>query len=174
MTSLHNASLASESVDRKRHEDMSIKRVEPPTKFDRIACPCCAQRVETPTLDIVIDHYDIPPQQACILAAVWKGKGMPVPTERIFDSMYADDPDGGPSPAAMYRDFKVALCRLRKRLEGSGVTVETVGYREGYRLALGNAALRAEEVNLRTGRRMSAARRTKSSQQIEVVNATCS
>lgn len=121
---------------RRKHREEPIKKVAPPKEYDRIACPCCQRRVEAPSLDIIVDHYDIPPLQACILAAVWKGKGMPVPTERIFDAMYADDPDGGPSPTAMYRAFKVALCHLRKRLEGSGVTVENCGYRMGYRLNL--------------------------------------
>lgn len=102
-----------------------------------LACPCCKQAVDAPPLEIVIDHYRIPPLQASILAAVWKGKGYPVPTERIFDVMYADDPDGGPAPQTMYRDFKVALCRLRARLLGSGIGIENVGYRRGYRLVLG-------------------------------------
>lgn len=102
-----------------------------------IDCPCCKQRVSVPTLEIVIDRYSVTPLEARILGAVWKGKGMPVMTERIFDAMYSDDPDGGPSPTRMYAAFKVALCHLRARLEGSGITVENVGYRQGYRLILG-------------------------------------
>lgn len=125
------------SVRKKWREEEPIKRTAPPTTFDQIDCPCCRQRVGVPSLDIIIDHYGIPPMQARILSAVWRGKGLPVPTERVFDSMYADDPDGGPSPAAMYRAFKVALCHLRKRLNGSGVGVENCGYRMGYRLILG-------------------------------------
>jgi len=101
-----------------------------------IPCPCCAQPVAVPTVEIVIDHYDIPPHQACILRAVWKGKGHPVQTDRIFDAMYADDPDGGPSPTQMYSALKVSLSRLRKRLEGSGIGIDNVGYRQGYRLKI--------------------------------------
>jgi len=92
-----------------------------------------------PSLDIVIDHYKITPLEARILSAVWRGKGLPVQTERIFDAMYADDPDGGPSPTQMYRAFKVALCRLRDRLNGSGIGIANVGYRRGYRLVIGEA-----------------------------------
>lgn len=106
-------------------------------KLSPINCPCCQQRVTVPTLEIVIDRYSVTPLEARILGAVWKGKGMPVMTERIFDAMYADDPDGGPSPTRMYAAFKVALCHLRARLAGSGITVENVGYRQGYRLILG-------------------------------------
>ena len=126
------------SVRRKWRDEAPIKKIDPPVSYDRIACPCCQQRVEAPSLAIVIDHYGIPPLQARILSAVWKGKGMPIQTERIFDAMYADDPDGGPSPAAMYRAFKVGLFHLRERLNGSGVSIENVGYRLGYRLNLGS------------------------------------
>jgi len=106
-------------------------------KVEPILCPCCRRQVEVPTLDIVIDHYKVPPMQARILGAIWKGKGHPVQTERVFDAMYRDDPDGGPSPTRMYEAFKVALCHLRARLEGSAVSIENVGYRRGYRLVIG-------------------------------------
>lgn len=102
-----------------------------------IDCPCCKQPVRVPSLEIVIDHYGVTPLEARILGAIWKGKGLPVQTEKIFDAMYWDDADGGPSPPRMYAAFKVALCHLRDRLEGSGVSIVNVGYRRGYRLVLG-------------------------------------
>ncbi|MFS8147971.1 hypothetical protein [Rhizobium sp. BR 249] len=104
--------------------------------MEPINCPCCKQPVAAPTLEIVVDRYDVTPLQARILGAVWRGKGMPVQTERIFDAMYVDDADGGPSPTRMYAAFKVALCHLRTRLEGSGIGIENVGYRQGYRLVM--------------------------------------
>lgn len=109
-------------------------------KLSPIDCPCCKQRVAVPTLEIVIDRYKVTPLEARILGAVWRGKGMPVMTERIFDAMYSDDPDGGPSPTRMYAAFKVALCHLRARLAGSGISVQNVGYRAGYRLVMGAGA----------------------------------
>lgn len=105
--------------------------------LEPIACPCCNQPVHVPTLEIVIDHYSVPPLEARILGAIWRGRGMPVRTERIFDAMYVDDPDGGPPPARMYAAFKVALCHLRKRLDGSGISIVNQGYRRGYRLTIG-------------------------------------
>lgn len=102
-----------------------------------IDCPLCGQPVRVPTLEIVVDHYGVTPLESRILGAVWHGRGLPVSTERIFERMYADDPDGGPSPPRMYATFKVELCRLRKRLAGSGIGVENVGYRQGYRLVFG-------------------------------------
>lgn len=101
-----------------------------------IECPCCRQPVSAPSIDIVVSNYGIRPLEARVLSAIWKGNGMPVQTERVFDAMYADDPDGGPSYASMYSSFKVALCRLRGRLEGSGISIETVGYRRGFRLIM--------------------------------------
>lgn len=102
-----------------------------------IDCPCCRRPVILPTVEIVIDRYNVTPLEASIFRAVWKGKGLSVQTERIFDAMYADDADGGPSPTKMYVAFKIALCRLRKRIEGSGYSIENVGYRRGYKLVIG-------------------------------------
>lgn len=95
-------------------------------------CPCCGQAVGVPSLDIVVEICGISEFQARILGAVWRGKGRPVPTQRIFDAMYADDPDGGPSQVEMYKSFKAALFLLRQRLDGSGVSVVNIGYRRGY------------------------------------------
>ena len=103
-----------------------------------IPCPCCQQAVAAPTLEIVIDHFDLTPQEARILRAVWKGKGLPVPNERIFDFIYEDDPDGGPSSTKMYLALKVSLCHMRKKLAGSGIGIANAGYRQGYRLVVGN------------------------------------
>lgn len=105
--------------------------------YRAIPCPCCAQPVEVPALNVVIDHFKLTPMEARILGAVWKGKGHPVQTERIFDAMYVDDPDGGPTPAKMYLAFKVPLNHMRQKLAGSGIGIENVGYRQGWRLVLG-------------------------------------
>jgi len=102
-----------------------------------INCPCCNQYVPVPSIEIVVDRYKIAPQEARVLSAVWRGKGMPVSTERIFGAMYIDDPNGGPDVRRMYSAFKWALCNLRKRLDGSGISIENAGYRRGYRLILG-------------------------------------
>ncbi|WP_071221474.1 helix-turn-helix domain-containing protein [Sinorhizobium meliloti] len=133
-----------------------------------IDCPCCAQKVRAPSLEIVVDHYGVPPLEARILAAVWKGKGMPISAERIFDSMYHDDPDGGPSPTAMYRALKVTLFHLRERMDGTGITVENCGYRAGYRLVIGREAHRTDQARKR------ARLRDKTNQNFEVRNAESS
>jgi hypothetical protein len=105
-----------------------------------ILCPCCGQSVDAPNVEILVDKYRLPNMEACVLRAVWRGKGYPVMPERIFGLMYADDPDGGPCPVKMYSTFKVSLSRLRKRIKGSGVSIENTGYRRGYRLVLGEKA----------------------------------
>ena len=103
-----------------------------------INCPCCNQFVPVPSLEIIIDRYKVSPLDARILTVIWKARGMPVSTERIFDAMYATDPTGGPSSGAMYSSFKQALFSLRNRLAGSGVSITNAGYRQGYRLTLGD------------------------------------
>lgn len=102
-----------------------------------IPCPCCGTRVGVPSMEMLVQHCGISEFQSRILGAVWRGKGQTVPTQRIFDAMYFDDPDGGPSHVEMYKSFKEALFRLRERLDGSGVGIENVGYRRGYRLVIG-------------------------------------
>ena len=111
-----------------------INTVSAPTRTE---CPCCAQSVPVPPAYVVAVNSGLTPMETRILEAVWNGKGRPVQTEKIFDRMYEDDPDGGPSPARMYATFKEKLSLLKKKLNGSGVTVENVGRREGYRLVLG-------------------------------------
>lgn len=102
-----------------------------------INCPCCNQFVPVPGLEIVIDRYRLAPLQAAILSALWRARGMPVSNDRLFSAMYADDPDGGPSASKMYAALKGALFDLRERIAGSGVSVESAGYRRGFRLVLG-------------------------------------
>jgi hypothetical protein len=92
--------------------------------------------VEVPSLEMILKAKLIPPAQAVILEVVWKAKGWPVPTQRVFDAMYADDPDGGPSNTQMYSAFKQRLFRLRENLEGTGVDIVNVGYGQGYRLIM--------------------------------------
>lgn len=103
-----------------------------------IPCPCCQQAVAAPTLEIVIDRFGLTSLEGKILTAIWKGRGMPVMTNRIFYYMYADDPDGGPENSKMYLSFKVALFHMRQKLAGSGIGIENVGYRLGYRLVIGS------------------------------------
>ena len=104
----------------------------------RISCPCCQQRVTSPTLEVIVLRFGLAPLEAKVLSAVWSAKGLPVSTEKVFAEMYSDDPDGGPSNSKMYSAFKVALSRLRAKIRGSGVSIENVGYGQGYRLILGD------------------------------------
>ncbi|NWJ26181.1 helix-turn-helix domain-containing protein [Rhizobium sp. RM] len=101
-----------------------------------VNCPCCDAPVQTMSADIATQVYGITEQQSRILRAVWSGKGKPVQMERVFTEMYHDDPEGGPTQVKMYAAFKVALSHLRSKLKGSGISIVTVGYRQGYRLIL--------------------------------------
>jgi hypothetical protein len=100
------------------------------------ACPCCGSAVAVPTLDMVMETAGVGTIEGLILEAVWRGKGRSVPTQRIFDAMFADDPDGGPSQTEMYKRFKFGLHRLRKKLTGTGVEIVNVGYQRGYALKI--------------------------------------
>lgn len=101
-----------------------------------ITCPCCGASVASPSLEVLVDVLAISKDQEAVLSAIWRGKGMAVSTQRIFDAMYADDPDGGPSPERMYNALKLRLHKLRGKLEGTGIRIEAVGYRRGYRIVM--------------------------------------
>ncbi|NJL06837.1 MAG: hypothetical protein HC900_00175 [Methylacidiphilales bacterium] len=100
-------------------------------------CPCCRSRVPVLPLAALISGLLLPPQQATILSMVWAANGRPIIAERIIDALYADDPDGGPSPAKAYAFFKTQLSLLRGRLKGFGVSIETAPGNRGYWLKLG-------------------------------------
>jgi len=101
------------------------------------ACPCCKQAVTFSSLADVITDCRLDGFEASILSAVWAGKGHPVQTERIFDAVYLDDIDGGPSPTRMYAAFRKALHSLNSKLNCAGVAVEGAAYRRGYRISFG-------------------------------------
>jgi hypothetical protein len=100
-------------------------------------CPLCQHPVAAPSLQEIIGAHAIKGHELAVLETVWSGRGLPVNTSAIFDVMYADDPNGGPAQAKMYRAFNRALAGLRKKLGKSSIAIEPAGYRRGYRLSLG-------------------------------------
>ncbi len=118
-------------------DEPSKVKPRPPRHFSEIDCPCCKRKVSAANLTAIIAYYRVSKQQARILEAVWKGEGRAVTTEKIFSAMYADDLDGGPRPTVMYSNLKYSLFKLRRVLKGSGVSIEAIGYRRGFRLVLG-------------------------------------
>lgn len=100
-------------------------------------CPCCDQPVQVPTLEQVAETCQLTPSERSILGAVWEGRGMPVMTAEIFDAIYLDDPDGGPSQKKMYANFKWALRELQQKIGPTGISVVKAGSKRGYRLAIG-------------------------------------
>ncbi|WP_370677426.1 hypothetical protein [Pleomorphomonas sp. PLEO] len=102
-----------------------------------VTCPCCGAMAPVLSPNLIARAYELPPQQEAILARVWQGRGKPVTGEAIISEMYADDEDGGPEYETARKYFKTQLCLLRKRIEGSGVRIEVVGYQRGFKLVLG-------------------------------------
>ena len=61
--------------------------------------------------------------------------GHPVQSIAIFDVIFEDDIDGGPSQAKMYATFYTALRSLNAKLDGAGIRIRSVGDRKGWRIA---------------------------------------
>ncbi len=115
----------------------AAEAVEPPARETGIACPCCGGIAPVLSPHLIARAYELPPQQEAILARVWRGRGKPVTGEAIISEMYADDEGGGPEYETARKYFKTQLSLLRKRIEGSGVVIETAGYQRGFKLVLG-------------------------------------
>lgn len=101
-------------------------------------CPCCRQPVAVPPITELIERLDEHAHAVAVLEAVWAARGLPVTATALFDTIYADDPDGGPSTARMYRDLRAAVATLNERL-GRHVIVIHDGRAKGWRLKLPNA-----------------------------------
>lgn len=71
-----------------------------------------------------------------MLETVWAARGLPVTAMALFDAIYADDPDGGPSQSRMYRELREAVAHLNVTLERSGIVVLYDGRAKGWRLEI--------------------------------------
>ena len=87
-----------------------------------------------PPLPVLL--HDLPASSAAVLETVWAARGLPVTAMTLFDAIYADDPDGGPSQARMYRDLREAVANLNDTLERSGAIVLYDGRAKGWRLVI--------------------------------------
>jgi len=74
----------------------------------------------------------IPDQQARILTALW-GRTQPVSSWQITQALYRGL-EMPMDPAVAYQNTKIAMCRLRKALNGTGVGVLSAGYGGGFHL----------------------------------------
>lgn len=96
-------------------------------------CPCCGAKIKVPTFENLVVRAEISEMQARILKPVWRAKGEYIPTERLIDFLYADDPDGGPLNAR--GSFQIILRQLRAKLAPFGVKIKS-RYSVGYRLVM--------------------------------------
>ncbi|OYR09209.1 hypothetical protein CEV33_2938 [Brucella grignonensis] len=83
----------------------------------------CKSPVGVLGLDELLASHGITGHAAAILCAVWSGRGSGITAERIFDAMYADDPEGGPAVTTIYRYLWAGLGDLDRLLAGSGVRI---------------------------------------------------
>lgn len=99
-------------------------------------CPCCDQPARVPTLERIAETCQLTPSERSILEAVWEGRGMPVMAGEIFDAMYQDDADGGPSQKKMYSELKAGLRELQQKIGPIGISVVKTSSKRGYRLVI--------------------------------------
>lgn len=117
--------------------DHSVNSFDHAEPVAPIPCPCCQQPVQVPTLEQVAETCRLTQVEGAILGAVWEGRGMPVTTSKIFDAIYIDDPDGGPSQKKMYSELQAGLRGLRKKIGPFGISVVKASAKRGFRLVIG-------------------------------------
>lgn len=100
------------------------------------ACPCCKQPIAVPPLDDLLEQSGIVGRGAAVLRTAWAARGLPVTATALFDAIYADDPDGGPSTSRMYRELREAVAASNERLRRFGVALLHDGRVHGWRLDL--------------------------------------
>ncbi len=88
------------------------------------ACPMCRAPVPCPDLDDLLDLPGMTPHAGAVLTAVWEAQGKALTSHALFDAIYADDPDGGPSSQTQcYADLRRTAKALNDALAGSGVVL---------------------------------------------------
>jgi hypothetical protein len=102
-------------------------------------CPLCGHSIRSLSVRDVITTIELTEHEEHVLETVWQGKGLPVPTERLFDAMWSNDPAGGLHPTRMYAHLHKAMNGLEKKLEGTGISIKSAGRHKGLRLQLTSA-----------------------------------
>lgn len=87
------------------------------------ACPMCRAPVPVPDLDDLLDLPGMTDHAGAVLTALWEAQGKATTSNALFDAMYADDPNGGPSVTQCYADLRQAAKALNGALAGSGVVL---------------------------------------------------
>jgi hypothetical protein len=99
-------------------------------------CPCCLRALAEPTGDLAVYSAAMAPRERIVFDVLARGKGRAVHITTLMDAMYADDPTGGPDWDLAYGSLRRVIFRIRKRLDGSGVSIEGVRSLRGYRIKI--------------------------------------
>ena len=96
-----------------------------------IVCPMCGDTVQADErLEALLRQHRLIGRPEAVLRALWVSRGRATTTERIFDWLYADDPNGGPTIRTMYSDLYAAIETLNYRLGGK-LQIVPIGTQSG-------------------------------------------
>ncbi|WP_375598330.1 helix-turn-helix domain-containing protein [Devosia sp. Naph2] len=102
-------------------------------QFRPVKCRCCGRQIASPTLEQVMSVYGLQPRERQIIRIIDSAIGRVASNEWLLELMFADDPVPK-NPDRKYSALKVAISNARKKLRGSGVTIEAIGYGQGFTL----------------------------------------
>ncbi len=89
--------------------------------------PCCGQTMRAPPVDAVqfVEQLPIGGTHAPrLIARLARNFGLYIPEDVLVDSVYANEPDGGPLSARNV--VAVLTCRLNPRLAPHGLKIESI------------------------------------------------
>ena len=100
-------------------------------QFRPVPCRCCGRTINSPSIEQVMSAHDLQPRERQIIRIIDSTFGGVASNEWLIECMFADDPKPKDWPQK-YSALKVAICYARSKLKGSGLSIEPVGYAQGY------------------------------------------
>lgn len=102
-------------------------------QFRPVPCRCCGRQISCPTIEQVMAAHDLQPRERQVIRIIDGTYGRVASNEWLIKCMFADDPN--PKDwTQKYSALKVAISYARAKLKGSGLSIEPVGYRQGFML----------------------------------------
>lgn len=101
-------------------------------------CPVCQRHMASPTLEQTMHRCEVPHHLRQWVRAINCLGGKPADPELVFASRYRDEPNP-PPPEKQKRNLIEAISMLNRilREHAAGFSVQSQGYRQGYRIVYG-------------------------------------
>lgn len=99
-------------------------------------CPLCHSPVDAPDLETLIAERGISGRAEIVLREIWGAGGRGVTATALIETVYKDDPSGGPAQGTAIRHVQRSIIEAVIQIAGSGVMIVHTGCgsTSGYKL----------------------------------------